>query len=174
MPRPEIAALLHARRYTRYLVLDRDVRTPAGGLCAWCGNPRPKGRRKYCGPACANEANIRAGGAWVEAAVFARDRGICAACGMDCEWVAAQKRAMWAARRSWEYGAAERMPGSWGPWSYHGRLWQADHIRPVAEGGGVCGLENYQTLCLRCHKLDTAELAGRLADRRKGQGRLAI
>ena len=30
--------------------------------------------------------------------------------------------------------------------------WQADHIIPVAEGGGGCDLSNFQTLCLCCHK----------------------
>ncbi len=45
--------------------------------------------------------------------------------------------------------------------------WDADHIVPVAEGGGLCGLENYRTLCHPCHKRVTAELAARLAQRRK-------
>lgn len=29
--------------------------------------------------------------------------------------------------------------------------WQADHITPVHKGGGGCYLENFQTLCKRCH-----------------------
>lgn len=33
--------------------------------------------------------------------------------------------------------------------------WQADHIIPVHKGGGACGLENFQTLCLDCHKEKT-------------------
>ena len=40
--------------------------------------------------------------------------------------------------------------------------WEADHIVPVAEGGGQCGLENYRTLCIRCHRKVTRELMGRL------------
>jgi hypothetical protein len=35
-------------------------------------------------------------------------------------------------------------------------FWDADHIRPVAEGGGECGLDNMQTLCLWCHREKTA------------------
>ena len=35
---------------------------------------------------------------------------------------------------------------------YGGGLWDADHIVPVCEGGGMCGLENIRTLCLKCHK----------------------
>ena len=42
-------------------------------------------------------------------------------------------------------------------------MWEMDHIIPVVEGGGCCGLDNLQTLCLPCHKLDTAALAARLA-----------
>jgi 5-methylcytosine-specific restriction endonuclease McrA len=41
--------------------------------------------------------------------------------------------------------------------------WQADHIIPVAEGGGSCGLENLRTLCISCHKRETAALAARRA-----------
>lgn len=48
-----------------------------------------------------------------------------------------------------------------------GNLWQADHIKPVAEGGGSCGLENIQTLCTPCHKRKTAEQARRRAAERK-------
>jgi len=33
--------------------------------------------------------------------------------------------------------------------------WQADHIKPVHLGGGGCSLENFQTLCLDCHKEKT-------------------
>jgi 5-methylcytosine-specific restriction endonuclease McrA len=31
------------------------------------------------------------------------------------------------------------------------RKWEADHIIPVADGGGECGLENYRLLCRPCH-----------------------
>lgn len=37
-------------------------------------------------------------------------------------------------------------------------LWEADHIVPVCMGGGETGLDNYQTLCVPCHKRVTAEL----------------
>jgi 5-methylcytosine-specific restriction endonuclease McrA len=41
-------------------------------------------------------------------------------------------------------------------------LWDADHIVPVAEGGGECDLSNLRTLCLKCHRQATAELRKRL------------
>lgn len=45
--------------------------------------------------------------------------------------------------------------------------WDADHIVPVVEGGGECGLENYRTLCKPCHKRETAALARRRAAARR-------
>jgi len=29
--------------------------------------------------------------------------------------------------------------------------WEADHVIPVHQGGGLCGIENFQTLCTDCH-----------------------
>ena len=37
------------------------------------------------------------------------------------------------------------------------RKWEADHIVPVADGGGECGLENYRLLCRPCHVRVTLE-----------------
>jgi hypothetical protein len=44
---------------------------------------------------------------------------------------------------------------------YGKTLWDADHILPVVEGGGNCGLDNIRTLCCICHNAQTKELAGR-------------
>jgi 5-methylcytosine-specific restriction endonuclease McrA len=41
-------------------------------------------------------------------------------------------------------------------------MWDADHILPVAEGGGQCDLSNMRTLCLRCHRMVTSALRLRL------------
>jgi 5-methylcytosine-specific restriction endonuclease McrA len=35
--------------------------------------------------------------------------------------------------------------------------WEADHIVPVADGGGECGLDNYRLLCRPCHLRVTLE-----------------
>ena len=37
--------------------------------------------------------------------------------------------------------------------------WQADHILPVFMGGSARGLDNFQTLCLDCHKSKTYSFA---------------
>ena len=50
-----------------------------------------------------------------------------------------------------------------------GSLWQADHVVPVWRGGGLCGLENLQTLCTACHSAKTkAEARERKEDPRMG------
>ena len=42
--------------------------------------------------------------------------------------------------------------------------WEAAHIRPVNDGGGCCGLNNYKTLCIECHREES--LSDRHGDRR--------
>ncbi len=49
-----------------------------------------------------------------------------------------------------------------------GALWQADHVVPVSEGGGLCGLDNMRTLCVLCHGEQTAQLASHRAQRARG------
>lgn len=71
-----------------------------------------------------------------------RDKGICRLCGLNVvkahrEWTRAKPPASdRAARKAWR-SARPR--------------WEADHIVPVADGGGECGLENYRLLCRPCH-----------------------
>jgi hypothetical protein len=50
-----------------------------------------------------------------------------------------------------------------------GHFWQADHVLPVAEGGGDCSLMNIRTLCTPCHQKETAKLRRRLGDTKLGQ-----
>jgi 5-methylcytosine-specific restriction endonuclease McrA len=120
---------------------------------------------------------------WVRPAVEKRDQGVCALCGLDTEQkpriAALVARLMtrewspgftyqgqfcqgyWKSDYKTELTVRRRIGEHWGiRWSDH--LWEADHIVPVAEGGGGCGLENYRTLCIPCHRKVTRELAGRL------------
>lgn len=67
-----------------------------------------------------------------------------------------------------DHWTAEEMRSRFGETRAHdGHTWEADHIIPVVEGGGECGLENYRTLCLPCHRKATAALAARRAQQRK-------
>ncbi|XP_019643922.1 PREDICTED: DNA annealing helicase and endonuclease ZRANB3-like [Branchiostoma belcheri] len=38
-----------------------------------------------------------------------------------------------------------------------GQFWHADHIVPVADGGGLCSLDNFRTLCVACHRKVTTQ-----------------
>jgi 5-methylcytosine-specific restriction endonuclease McrA len=87
--------------------------------------------------------------------VFERDHGICFRCGVDCQKALLEmKRARGPARL--------RLVQAWGLARNRKSLWDADHIVPVAEGGGECDLDNMRTLCLKCHKLQTSALRERL------------
>jgi 5-methylcytosine-specific restriction endonuclease McrA len=48
-------------------------------------------------------------------------------------------------------------------------LWEADHIVPVVEGGGECGIDNLRTVCLHCHKAATRALAAKRSLMKKRQ-----
>lgn len=47
-----------------------------------------------------------------------------------------------------------------------GNAWQADHIRAVHLGGGLCDITNFRTLCTICHARVTKEQATRRAQMR--------
>ena len=131
-------------------------RGPQGrSLCRWCNLEVPAGRRTFCSDWCVNEWRLRTDPGYLRDKVLKRDRGICAACGTDtvAEWN--RIRRLRGARR------LEAM-AAWGVnRRYRSSLWDADHIVPVAEGGGECDLDNIRTLCLKCHRKATAELRAR-------------
>ncbi len=114
--------------------------------CRWCGGEVPKGRYTFCSPACVHEWKLRTDPGYLREKVFERDRGVCALCGVDTEELRKNKRKLdWAARRAFEK-----------EWGRRRHLWDADHIVPVARGGGECGLDNLRTLCLKCHRAITS------------------
>lgn len=129
-------------------------------LCRWCNLELLPGRRRtFCSEFCVHEWKLRSNPGYLRDQVFARDRGICAMCGVDCQKELHHlKRQRGPARiRAWEKWGLR--PGS------RSSLWDADHILPVAEGGGECDLDNIRTLCLRCHREVTAALRKRLQAR---------
>lgn len=120
--------------------------------CRWCGAEVPKRRRTFCSPECVHQWRLRTDPGYLREQVFARDGGVCAGCGLDTEVLRKDKRKLdYAARRQFEKD-----------WGGRRNLWDADHIVPVAEGGGECDLSNMRTLCLKCHREATAALRGRL------------
>jgi 5-methylcytosine-specific restriction protein A len=125
-------------------------------LCRWCAIEVPRGRRTFCSSDCVHEWKLRTDPGYLREQVFARDRGVCAACGTDTEALRKQFRKL-------DYRARRQFLKEWKvKESWRRSLWDADHVVPVAEGGGECDLANMRTLCLKCHRGVTAELRRRL------------
>lgn len=175
----------------------RKARGPNGRrLCRWCGVEVPKGRQTWCSDACVQEYMIRRDAGSLRRAVWARDRGVCAVCGLDADQlervlyrlrrgavldryanshryvtgrIREELRAHW--RRRWERFRDRMLDGRWTTDHPHGTVscWEADHIVPVVEGGGgmAGGLDNVRTLCVPCHRRETADLAARRANARR-------
>jgi 5-methylcytosine-specific restriction protein A len=139
--------------------VDRKAipRGPNGrGICRWCSLEVPRGRYTFCSEYCVHEWKLRSQPGYLREAVLKRDRGVCAACGVD---TIAEFRRLRFSRGSSRKSLLE----FWGLKKRNRKsLWDADHIQPVAEGGGECDLANIRTLCLRCHRKATMELRERL------------
>jgi 5-methylcytosine-specific restriction protein A len=144
-------------------------------LCRWCEGPVAPPRRTFCSAECVDEFRIRSDPQFVREKLFERDHGVCRLCGVNTEllrvelnlkvkalgytWRTRHDRRFMPGLRELakQYGiSAQRIRSGKG-------LWDADHVVPVVEGGGECGLENYRTLCIPCHKQVTADLRKRLA-----------
>jgi len=130
-------------------------------LCRWCDlEILTRRRRTFCSGYCVDQWRLRTDPTYLRDQVFARDRGLCALCRADTVAIfAALKR------------TPPRSPARAAGLSFYGlksitsrrSLWDADHILPVAEGGGQCDLSNLRTLCLPGHREATAKLLQRLA-----------
>jgi len=102
-----------------------------------------------------HEWKLRTDPGYLREQVFARDRGVCAQCGLDTEALRRQKRKL-------DYRSRRQFEKEWGR---RRLLWDADHIVPVVEGGGECDLANMRTLCLKCHQGVTRALRTRLREK---------
>jgi 5-methylcytosine-specific restriction endonuclease McrA len=145
------------KRRSEYSELKRRI------SCRWCGEAMPKRRRSWCGDACAEEWLVRRSPAFASAKVFSRDRGVCSSCGFDSLLM---RRVLAHAGRSLRTKTPLCELQALG-FNYSGPMWETDHIVPVVEGGGGCGLDNLRTLCVPCHKLETALLAKRRAEAKR-------
>lgn len=143
--------------------VDRNSvpRGPGGrGLCRWCSLEVPKRRFTFCSDYCVHEWKLRTQPGYLRHKVLERDRGVCVSCRVDTL----------AAERKLRYSRGASRTALLAHWGLKARtrksLWDADHIVPVAEGGGQCDLENIRTLCLRCHRMATLALRMRLREER--------
>jgi 5-methylcytosine-specific restriction endonuclease McrA len=100
-------------------------------------------------------------GTYLKHCVWKRDKGVCAGCGVDCDRI---KRAIHYANYRWQEKHDILKQLGFTGWSLH--LWEAHHIVPVIRGGAD-HLDNLLTLCVNCHKIETAKLAAERALERK-------
>ena len=132
------------------------------GRCTWCDEPIGGGYRNWCSYKCRDEGYVR-GGFWAQA-ILKRDNGVCAICGLKTlDLKARVERIVQVSRdskRCFTYSRIQRWCRSNKMQSYR-TPYEIDHIVPVSEGGGCCGLDNLRTVCVNCHKKLTAELAAR-------------
>jgi 5-methylcytosine-specific restriction protein A len=141
-------------------------------LCRWCGKECPHKQLTFC-PVdqktgrreCLHQWKIRSDHNYRRQHIFERDRGVCAMCGRDTVRWAGEILSKPTHERE-EYNDKFKL----GYRFIHAQqFWEADHIVPVAEGGGGCGLEGYRTLCIPCHRLVTKALMMRLFRVKKTQ-----
>jgi 5-methylcytosine-specific restriction enzyme A len=127
----------------------KPVRNGAGEpICRWCRAIVRPPRRTFCSDACVHEWKIRSDPGYVRRHVWTRDGGRCRACGFDLK--SAERR--WKRERPPHRNRVARRR-----WRDARPRWEADHILPVADGGGECGLENYRLLCRDCHAAVTKQ-----------------
>lgn len=156
-------------------------------LCRQCGVEVKPPRRTFCSKTCVDLWLVEHHPPRARDAVLKRDHGICAGCGLDCVELEKELERLgsdvWS--RGWDavlirsadlkafgqlidkHQLPRHLAGITGSRGWFRTLWEADHIVPVVEGGGCCGLENYRTLCWKCHKQETAKLASRRAAKRR-------
>jgi 5-methylcytosine-specific restriction protein A len=122
------------------------------GTCRWCGEAilyeagAKRGqldRRRRWHPRCLGEYEATDPREARER-IRRRDRGICAACGLDTKALKRKLRGRGAAARLRERGFVPRRS-----------LWELDHVVPLIDGGGH-DPSNLQTLCRPCHQRKSA------------------
>lgn len=162
--------------------------------CRRCGAELSGRRMAWCSDQCSLFARIEVG--WQGAArqyLRERDGGVCAACGLDTQALAKWLYRLAGSRSRWRLPSFQdlvvfrrgdralaavrdlKRRGFDVPELSHRKalirtLWHADHIVPIVEGGSLSP-ENLQTLCVPCHKADTAAIAARKAALRRQRQR---
>lgn len=146
-------------RSDRGFVDPKDLpKGPSGRpLCRFCSKETAPPRRTFCSDDCVNRFKQQSSASYIRGCVETRDRGVCAACGLDTY---ALKKVLYKVRAERGSGAYEALLKQYKlkygyDFALHKHFWEADHIQAVCLGGGQATLENYQTLCCPCHRRKT-------------------
>lgn len=146
------------------------------GACTWCGVLVAPPRRTWCSQECVDAFNWTQPGVQ-RSRIGQRDRGVCAACGLDTERLL---RLQWRFIRLWERwhpderrSAADRAfweaVGLSPPDMHRDTLWDLEHRVAIADGGDPFDPANLQSMCSWCHKKKTAREAAERARRRRAE-----
>lgn len=155
-------------RFKRYLE-PTDLPNRPVGHCRWCGERLKSAEFSWCSKGCFLEYGIRSSHRIMLNNVYKRDGGICCLCGIDTSEI---YNIMLFIYKTPEEFVLQGKQGGWGIWHTStpvARFWEADHIVPVSEGGGCCGLNNLRTLCIPCHKKETSTLSVRRNNKTVGR-----
>jgi len=147
-----------SKRFTGKLIDAKLLPKTEEGLtcCRWCSKGVKPPRRTICSPECVHEVMLRTHGRYLRECVYGRDKGICAICNTDTKSIAKIALTLnGEERENYLKGYNINMNRKIKKRKFGGSLWDADHIIPVKDGGGQCGLENIRTLCISCHKIIT-------------------
>lgn len=143
----------------------RKLHARQPGQCTWCGKPVGKGRRTWCSAACVEAFRDQYDWQACRRKVGKRDHGVCARCGADTQ---KQYRIMSWLRRAHELSSHEirEVAAVLGVPVHYRAFWEAHHREARHEGGGH-NLDNIETVCIECHKAETAAQRKRWAEAKR-------
>lgn len=131
------------------------------GICRFCKSLVSAPRRTFCSDSCVHEWKIRSNTKYLRQFIYDRDLGICELCKIDTRYIRIEienrRRQSSIQNDNSEYLIFLKSLNVTEKEAFRS-LWHADHILPVSQGGGESGLDNFRTLCIKCHKLETRKL----------------
>jgi 5-methylcytosine-specific restriction enzyme A len=143
------------KRYLDKCIPAKDLPRTEDNLpsCRWCSKSVHKPRRTICSKECQHELLLRINNRYIRDCLYKRDNGICKMCNIDTKEIAKESLKLLDENKT-NYLKSHNISLKRKIWirKHGGGLWDADHIIPVKDGGGMCGLDNLRTLCISCHK----------------------
>ena len=155
-----------ARFLTQKQKAASSARAKKEGLCRWCGEDvkrLSKKRRTFCSDECVHEFNLRSSSSYIRIYIAKRDKYTCQICGLNCKgFIRQMKRhvgCLFGEKRKEKEEEFFKQHGmEWVNTNNRSTFYDIDHIVPVVKGGHQCGEENLRTVCLSCHRKETAKL----------------
>lgn len=169
--------------------LTKIRKGPLGkNLCRWCDTEVTGRRINWCSKKCVDEYRAATDPVLIRKAVFERDQGLCQICQIECLAVQKQIDNFIRNRPDWHIDEQVWLYRDWCKQvpllnAQYGlrikytnvrdvHVYEIDHIVPVIEGGSSA-MNNLRTLCMRCHKAESAALAKRRAQKRREEKKIA-